>query len=69
MTNADGRTCEFDTSFLGGGEWSMESFRDSLRQGDPPTSYLHETTSVRAGDRLSFKMARGGGFVARFAAR
>ena len=69
ITNADARTCEFDTSFLGSGEWSMESFRDSLRKGDPPTSYLHDTTSIRAGNKLSFKMARGGGFVARFTAK
>jgi alpha-glucosidase len=69
ITNADARTCEFDTSFLGSGEWSMESFRDSLRKGDPPTSYLHDTTSIRAGDKLSLKMARGGGFVARFTAK
>ena len=73
VTNADGRACEFDTSFLGGGEWLMESFRDDLQQrvvqGDAEgdaTAYLHETASVRAGDRLSFKMASGGGFVARF---
>jgi len=47
----------------------MESFRDNLQQGGmegDATAYLHETTSVRAGEKLSFRMASGGGFVARF---
>ena len=72
VTNADGRACEFDTSFLGGGEWLMESFRDNPQQGGAEgdaTAYLHETTSVREGERLTFKMASGGGFVARFSER
>ena len=72
VTNADGRACDFDTSFLGGGEWLMESFRDNLQQGGmegDATACLHETTSVRAGEKLSFRMASGGGFVARFTAK
>ena len=65
ITNADGRIYELDTSFLGSGEWRMDSFRDS-RSSDAPSSYRHENIRVRAGETLAFRMAPGGGFVARF---
>ena len=66
ITNADPRTYQLDTSFLGGGSWKMEMFRDSRQWRDNPMSYRHETISVRSGEDIAIRMASGGGFVARF---
>ena len=67
ISNKDARDFELDTSFLGKGEWKVEIFRDA---GDAPADtqkFVHETKSVRAGDKMSIHMAPGGGFVARIA--
>ena len=67
MTNADGRDYELDTSFLGAGQWKAEVFRDAADSDVTATHYVHEQgKSVKAGDKLAFKMAKGGGFVVKF---
>ena len=67
MTNKDARDYELDTSFLGGGEWKAEIFRDAPDADVKATAYVHETgKAVKSGDRLAFHMAPGGGFVVRF---
>ena len=67
MTNADGRDYELDTSFLGAGQWKAEVFRDATDSDVTATHYVHERgKSVKAGDKLAFKMAKGGGFVVKF---
>ena len=56
-----------DTKFLGEGTWTAEIFRDDMEASDKdPQKYVHETKSVKAGDLLCFRMARGGGFIVRF---
>ncbi len=67
MTNAEGRDYELDTAFLGTGMWKAEIFRDAADSDAAPTHYVHETRTVRAGDKMTFRMAKGGGFVVRFA--
>ena len=67
MTNAEGRDYELDTSFLGSGAWKAEVFRDEVDADTVPTHYVHETKTVKVGDKMLFRMARGGGFVVRFA--
>ena len=66
MTTADARDFEVDTSFLGKGEWKAELFRDAGDAKEDAAKYVHETKSVKAGDKMSFHMAPGGGFIVRF---
>ena len=66
ITNADWRYFVLDTSFLGDGEWDMEIFKDSSSSDDSPETYIHTRLGIRAGERITIRMAAGGGFAARF---
>ena len=67
MTNKDARDFELDTSFLGKGRWNAEIFRDADDADKQPTSYVHERgVCVKAGEKVKFHMAPGGGFIVRF---
>jgi alpha-glucosidase len=66
MTNSKERDFELDTKFLSPGEWKAEIFRDAPDANENPTKFVHETKTVKAGDKLVIKMAQGGGFVIRF---
>ena len=66
LNNRDAREFAFATTFLGAGAWKAEIFRDTEDGDVQPTKYVHETKTVTAGDRMSFKMAPGGGFVVKF---
>ena len=64
----EGRDIVIDTDFLGCGEWTAEIFRDAGDSDAAPTHYVHEQGKpVRAGEKIPFRMAPGGGFVVRFA--
>ena len=67
MTNADARDFTLDTAFLGAGDWTAEIFRDAADADTEPTHYVRETKPVRAGEKIPFHMAKGGGFAVRFA--
>ena len=56
----------FDTRFLGDGCWRAEVFRDAPAADADPQKYVHETFSVSAGDVIPVRLAKGGGFAARF---
>lgn len=64
--NAAAQTVRFETAFLGTGTWRAEIFRDADDAEAEPTHYVHETETVRAGEAQTFRLAPGGGFVARF---
>jgi alpha-glucosidase len=67
ITDAQAREAVVDTAeFLADGEWKAEIFRDAPDSDVVPVKYLHETKTVKAGDKLSLKMAPGGGFVVKF---
>ena len=66
MTTVKARDFTLDTAFLGEGTWKAEIFRDGADADKNGASYVHETTSVKAGRKLDFRMAAGGGFVVRF---
>jgi len=66
LNNATGRVITVDTAFLGAGMWTMELFRDAEDANANPTHYIRETKSVKAGDKLTIPLAKGGGFSARF---
>ena len=55
-----------DTSFLGSGEWKAEVFRDADDADKEPTRYVHETKTVKSGEKMTFRLAPGGGFAVRF---
>ena len=58
-----------DTSFLGGGEWYAEIFRDAPDCAAEPSHYIHETKTVKPGDKVSVPMSVGGGFIVKFTRR
>lgn len=66
ISSAAAHDFELDTGFLGAGNWSAEIFRDAPDSVAEPTKFVRETRSVRAGDRILFRMAPGGGFTVRF---
>ena len=37
-----------------------------LQGAAAPTQYVHETKTVKAGDKLIFRLAPGGGFAVKF---
>ena len=66
ITNKDARDFTLDTTFLGGGEWKAEIFRDSEESDTQPMKYIHETRTVKSGDKLNLRLAKGGGFIVKF---
>ena len=67
LTNADARGFTLDTAFLGAGEWKAEIFRDADDADTQPTHYVRETKTVKAGEKIALRLAKGGGFAIRFA--
>jgi alpha-glucosidase len=66
ISNRDARDITISTDFLGDGEWKTEIFRDADDADKDPTHYVHEFKRVKAGEKLTFRVAPGGGFVVRF---
>jgi alpha-glucosidase len=67
ISNADARRVTVETAkFLEPGEWKAEIFRDAPDADKEPVKYVHETKKVTAGDKLTFDMAPGGGFIVKF---
>jgi len=64
LTNWDGRTLELDLSFLGEGPWKVESFEDGPNAYKAARDYVHRSTGLKK-DKLTIKMASGGGWVAK----
>ncbi len=53
-----------DLSFLGDGEYEMTAYRDGYNAERNGRDHYRETVTVRADDRITVKMATGGGFAA-----
>ena len=67
INGSTARDIAVDTSFLGEGTWRVEAFRDAADADSVPTRYVHERgASVKAGEKMSCRLAPGGGFVMRF---
>ena len=67
LNNKDPREFVLDTAFLGEGEWKVEAFHDADDAAINPTHYVHVTgAKVKAGDKITYRMAPGGGFVVKF---
>ncbi|ASU32613.1 glycoside hydrolase family 97 protein [Mucilaginibacter xinganensis] len=66
MTNWNARDLTIDLSFLGDGTYKATVFEDGINAGRDATDYSTKTINVTAKDKLSIKMASGGGWAARF---
>ncbi|WP_370362923.1 glycoside hydrolase family 97 C-terminal domain-containing protein [Mucilaginibacter flavidus] len=66
MTNWNARDLTVDLSFLGDGKYKAVIFEDGLNAGKDATDYTTKTITVTAKDKLTIKMASGGGWAARF---
>lgn len=65
LTNWDARELELDLSFLGAGEWQVESFSDGANAARVARDYRLATSALPADGRLRVKLAPGGGYAAR----
>ena len=64
ITNWDARDVKVDTSVLGSGSWTMESFTDGINATRRADDFCHKTaTTVAAGSAIDLHMAPGGGFA------
>ena len=64
ITNWDARDIKVDTSVLGSGSWTMESFTDGINATRRADDFSHKTaTAVAAGSAIDLHMAPGGGFA------
>jgi alpha-glucosidase len=50
-------------SFLGGGNYSAEVFKDGINSEKDATDYKREIVKVTSTDKLKLNMANGGGFA------
>jgi len=66
MTNWNARELTVDLSFLGEGNYKAVIFEDGINAGKDATDYTTKTITVTAKDKLTIKMASGGGWAARF---
>lgn len=66
LNNKDPRDYVLDTAFLGSGEWTATLFRDAADADAQPTHYVKEAKTFKAGDKATFRLAAGGGFVVKF---
>jgi alpha-glucosidase len=66
MTNWDPREITVDLSFLGEGSYKAIIFEDGINAGKDATDYKKSGINVTAKDKLTIKMASGGGWAARF---
>jgi alpha-glucosidase len=65
MTDWDARTLVADLSFLRGGDYTWEIFKDGINADHHGEDYKHVTLSSGATDRMELSLAPGGGWVAK----
>ena len=57
---------KIDTAFLGEGPWKAEIFEDGINADRDATDYAHRRETITAGEKLTLRLAPGGGWTARF---
>ncbi len=65
MTDWDARALETDLSFLPGGSYTLEIFRDGINADHHGEDYKHLTVKAGASEKIQVSMAPGGGWVAK----
>jgi len=66
MTNWNPREITMNLSFLGDGNYKATIFEDGINANHDATDYTRKVITVTAKDKLTIKMASGGGWAARF---
>ena len=66
ITDWTARELDLDTSFLGDGKWTLESFADASDADTAPERYVRGQRTVSAKENLHLKLAPGGGWTGRF---
>ncbi|HTE01575.1 MAG TPA: glycoside hydrolase family 97 protein [Mucilaginibacter sp.] len=66
MSNWDARQMSIDLSFLPEGNYKATIFQDGINADKDGTDYTRTVTTVKSKDKLTIKMASGGGWAARF---
>jgi alpha-glucosidase len=69
LTNWTARDIEIDLSWLGAGAFTADVFRDGPNAGRAGVDYERAELALTAGDRLTLRLAPGGGFAARITPR
>ena len=69
LTNWTARDIEVDLSWLGAGAFSADVFRDGPNAGRVGVDYERAEIALTAGDKLTLRLAPGGGFAARISPR
>jgi alpha-glucosidase len=64
MTGWQPRTTSLDLSFLEGGAYTMISFEDGVNAARAGSDYMRRESQVTAQDRLTIRLAPGGGWAA-----
>ena len=65
MTNDSARSLTLDLSFLGAGQWTMDAWSDGINADRNAMDFRKETRAVTSSDKLTLRLAPGGGWVAR----
>lgn len=66
MTNWDDREITIDLSFLGEGSYKAVIFSDGVNADRNGTDYVRKEVTLTSKDKLTVKLASGGGWAARF---
>jgi alpha-glucosidase len=66
MTSWEPRELTMDLSFLGEGQYKATVFEDGVNANHDATDYVKKVITVTSKDKLTLKMASGGGWAARF---
>jgi alpha-glucosidase len=64
MTNGTPRETSVDLSFLGGGAYEAQIIQDGVNADRVASDFKRVLRTVKKGERMTFRMAAGGGFVA-----
>lgn len=64
-TNKDGRTLEISTDFLATGKYDIEIIADGANANTAANDYKLANRELNAGEKLTIKMANGGGWLAK----
>jgi len=65
MTDGEARELELDFSFLPAGEYGIEIFADGLNAERNAVDFSRNLRRIRSGERLTIRLAPGGGWAAR----
>ena len=66
MTNDSARSLTLDLSFLGAGRWTMDAWSDGINADRNAMDFRKETQAVSAGEKLTLRLAPGGGWAGKF---